>query len=128
MTKIDNKFRSKVFKAAWTSLRNGKSSDLSQALKSAWTWAKNTLAKAWNLWRPKQNFMRFYVGENYVQISLKERSPRGSYENHRSAKGETGFFTAWYKLVGVTEEYFTENISDLMTELPYHTNMIESKF
>lgn len=43
MTTIDNTFRSKVFKAAWTSLRNGRSENLSDALKSAWAWAKKTL-------------------------------------------------------------------------------------
>ena len=43
MTTINNNFKSKVFKAAWTSIRNGKSENLSQALKSAWAWAKRTL-------------------------------------------------------------------------------------
>ena len=43
MTTSNNTFKSKVFKAAWTSLRNGKSKNMSQALKSAWAWAKKTL-------------------------------------------------------------------------------------
>jgi hypothetical protein len=43
MTTINNTFKSKVFKAAWTSIRNGKSANLSQALTSAWAWAKRTL-------------------------------------------------------------------------------------
>lgn len=43
MKKIDNTFRSKVMKAAWTSFNGGKSANFSKALKSAWAWAKRTL-------------------------------------------------------------------------------------
>lgn len=43
MTTINNTFRSKVMKAAHTSFRNGKSKTWSQALMSAWAWAKRTL-------------------------------------------------------------------------------------
>lgn len=45
-TQINNSFKSKVFKAAWTSLRNGKSKDLSTALRFAWAWAKETLSES----------------------------------------------------------------------------------
>ncbi len=42
-TQINKNFKSKVFKAAWTSLRKNKSKNLSEALISAWAWAKKTL-------------------------------------------------------------------------------------
>lgn len=43
MKTINNTFRSKVMKAAWTSWRNGRSNTWSEAMKSAWVWAKRTL-------------------------------------------------------------------------------------
>ena len=45
MTTVNNTFRSKVMKAAWTSFRNGRSSNFSESLKSAWAWAKRTLVE-----------------------------------------------------------------------------------
>jgi len=45
MTTINNTFKSKVMKAAWSSIRKGFASNLSQALASAWKWAKKTLVE-----------------------------------------------------------------------------------
>lgn len=44
MKNTANIFKSKVMKAAWTSLKSNRSSSLSEALKSAWVWAKKTLS------------------------------------------------------------------------------------
>ena len=46
MKTINRTFKSKVFKAAWTSLKNGRSNNLSEALKAAWSWAKKILVDA----------------------------------------------------------------------------------
>jgi flagellar hook-basal body complex protein FliE len=43
---INNTFRSKVMKAAWTSFRQNRMKGFAAALKSAWAWAKRTLLKA----------------------------------------------------------------------------------
>ncbi len=45
MTTINNSFKSKVMKAAWTSIRNGFSATMSEALFSAWAWAKKNLVE-----------------------------------------------------------------------------------
>lgn len=125
MNKVNNTFRSKVMKAAWTSFRKGGKS-FSQALVKAWKWAKETLLKDFNVWSPRPDMFRAYFGENaYVQVNVKERRPFGSYEQHRSCKGET-FATAWYKLVNVTEEQLNMVINGVM--MPATCDWKESKF
>jgi hypothetical protein len=45
MKTVNNKFKSKVFKAAWTNFKKSAKS-FSDCLKSAWAWAKKTLSQS----------------------------------------------------------------------------------
>lgn len=83
-------------KAAWTSLKNGRSSSFSEALKSAWSWAKKALVssskvvtatiektteKAYligihlgkNVWVPKsavESITEYMAGTSYLNFTL----------------------------------------------------------
>lgn len=127
--KTTKNINSKVMKAAWTIYRKYKIQSMtnwSKALKKAWAWAKEKLSEpTFKVWSPKPDFCRLYIGENYIQLSIKERSPKGYYENHRACKGET-FKTAYYKLVGITEEKF-EEIRNEVYQL-FYADLVPSKF
>jgi hypothetical protein len=127
--KTTKNIKSKVMKAAWTIYRKYKAQNMtnwSKALKRAWKWAKEKFEEAhFKVWSPKEGFFRLYIGENYIQITVKDRNPKGYYENHRACKGET-FKTGYYKLVGITEELFNELYHEI--RMIVWADLVPSKF
>jgi len=93
--KTTTNIKSKVMKAAWTIYRKYKVQSMtnwSKALKKAWAWAKKKLVEPkFNIWSPRPGFYRLYVGQNYIQMFIK-----------------SNFYTktAYYKLVGISQDYF----------------------
>lgn len=128
MKTIDNKFRSKVLKAAWKTYKKRSNWKFSTCLKKAWAWAKEVLLNEYRLWNPREGFFRIYKDEAYVQISVKERRPYGYYENHRAAKGES-YFNGYYKLSGMTFEEAQEAVSRFnLVGMGGNLNLVASKF
>lgn len=128
--KTTNEIRSKVMKAAWKTFAKRSNWSFAACLKSAWKWAKETLMQEFTIWMPKSDFGRVYFGENYLQFSLKERSAKGYYENHRACKGES-YATAYFKLVGISldevKPFFNE-IAYKISSFGENVEFVESKF
>lgn len=113
--KVTNQIRSKVLKAAWKTYRKRSNWSFSACLRSAWKWAKENLLSVYKIWMPREDFGRVYFGENqYMQFSIKEKSPKGYYESHRYCKGER-YAIAYFKLVNVV----MDDISEFLNEIAY---------
>lgn len=129
--------KSRIMRRAWAAYRTKKAKFEAGKLKNApsfssclkWSWKMEKENKeSLRMWNPKENFYRFYDNDGgYVQVSVKERAPRGYYETHRYCKGDVSDLrTGFYKLVNFSEEKFEQ--FKLTIELSVKANLKVSNF